>query len=141
MASNETAIVHEIQKVASKAGARLFKNTRGVYYTKPEVNALIAAIKSMSFPRIFEAIKRLRQIKAGLQPDGASDLVGFIPVIITPEMVGMRFARYVCCEVKTATGRPSPEQITYIEFVRDSGGLAGIARSPEDALRILSADH
>ena len=40
-------------------------------------------------------------------------------------------------EVKTAKGRPSPEQIRFIELAKRSGALAGIAYSVEDAKEIV----
>lgn len=39
-------------------------------------------------------------------------------------------------EVKTPTGRPSPEQLSFIERMQALGHSAGIARSVEDALRL-----
>jgi len=45
---------------------------------------------------------------------------------------------FLAVEVKTATGRATPAQIAFIEAVRRRGGRAGIARCPEDAVRIAS---
>lgn len=60
---------------------------------------------------------------------GVSDLIGFtikdgVPV-------------FTAIEVKTETGKPSLEQKNFIEFIKLSGGLAGIARSWEDVLEII----
>jgi hypothetical protein len=71
---------------------------------------------------------------------GSSDLIGLQPMLITPEHVGNLLARFVAIEVKTRTGRPTPEQLRFIELVRSKGGLAGIARSPDDALAILRGE-
>lgn len=57
---------------------------------------------------------------------GLSDLVGFRPD-----------GKFFALEIKTATGRPSEEQIKFIDFCHRKGIPAGIARSVEDALRIL----
>lgn len=57
---------------------------------------------------------------------GSSDLIG-----ITPE------GRFLAIETKTAKGRIRPEQQRFIDAVRAKGGIAGIARSPEDALDLL----
>lgn len=44
-------------------------------------------------------------------------------------------------EVKTETGRPTPEQLNFIEQMqRLYGCRAGIARSPEDAVRIVEGE-
>jgi hypothetical protein len=52
-------------------------------------------------------------------------------------MVGQRVAIFAAIEVKTPTGRPTEEQINFIGRVNKAGGIAGIARSPEDAIEIL----
>ena len=41
-------------------------------------------------------------------------------------------------EVKTLTGKPSPEQIKFINRMRQLGHRAGIARSVEEALEIVN---
>ena len=43
-------------------------------------------------------------------------------------------------EVKTATGKPTPEQIKFINRMRELGHRAGIARSVEDAKRIMRGE-
>tara|TARA_Y100001973_G_scaffold105035_2_gene176730 strand:- start:2839 stop:3162 length:324 start_codon:yes stop_codon:yes gene_type:complete len=58
---------------------------------------------------------------------GSSDIIG-----ITPE------GRFLAVEVKTAKGKPTKEQLNFIEQVRKAGGIAGIARSPQDALDLLT---
>jgi hypothetical protein len=68
---------------------------------------------------------------------GMSDLIGWHTVTITPEMVGRQLAVYSAIEVKTSRGRPSKDQLNFIENVRNSGGFAGIARSAEEAEQIL----
>lgn len=40
-------------------------------------------------------------------------------------------------EVKTLTGRASPDQLRFLERMIADGAIAGICRSPEDALRLL----
>lgn len=116
MAKIETDIVHDIQKTLSPMGARLWKNVRGMFLT----------------------LNGARTVRAGLQADGASDLIGFRPLLITPDMVGTTIAQFVCLEIKSATGVVSPQQRHFIEFVKKSGGVSGVARSAEDAARIVS---
>jgi len=137
MAAPETNIVNAIMKSISPSGARLFRNVRGSFYTLDSVRALIGAALSMNTGRIKEAITGLRQLMAGLLVPGGSDLVGFRPVIITPEMVGKKIAIFSVVEVKTETGRVSPEQAHFVAFVKENGGFAGVARSPEDARKIM----
>lgn len=59
---------------------------------------------------------------------GSSDLIG-----ITPD------GRFLAVEVKTQNGKPTPEQIRFIEAVKRKGGAGGIARSPAEALFLIGA--
>jgi hypothetical protein len=79
-----------------------------------------------------------RRVAYGLCP-GSSDLIGFTAVTITPEMVGRTVAVMTAVEVKTARGTPTAEQLNFIDAVRRAGGIAGVARSPEEALALIAA--
>jgi hypothetical protein len=78
-----------------------------------------------------------RPVAFGLCP-GSADLVGFTTVTITPDMVGQQVAVFAAVEVKAPAGRPTPQQTAWLEHVSAAGGLAGIARSVEEAQAILS---
>jgi hypothetical protein len=78
-----------------------------------------------------------RPLIAGLCT-GSSDLIGWRSVVITPEMVGQAVAVFAAIEVKSATGRPTPEQTTFLQAVQAAGGIACLARSVEDAERALA---
>jgi hypothetical protein len=71
---------------------------------------------------------------------GSADLIGWRTVTITPEMIGTQVAVFTSIEVKTATGRLRPEQQQWLDAVQAAGGITGVARSVEDALRITTAD-
>ena len=71
---------------------------------------------------------------------GSADLIGWRTVTITPDMVGQQVAVFTSIEVKTPTGRVKPEQQQWLDAVQAAGGIAGVARSVEDALRITTAD-
>lgn len=58
---------------------------------------------------------------------GSSDLIGLTPT-----------GQFLAVEIKTCKGRATTEQMRFIEAVRARGGIAGIARSPEDALALLA---
>lgn len=58
---------------------------------------------------------------------GSSDLIGIDPG-----------GRFLAVEIKTPTGKATPEQLRFIEAVRARGGIAGIARSPAEALALLA---
>jgi hypothetical protein len=51
--------------------------------------------------------------------------------------VGQRVAVFTSIEVKTPTGRVSPEQRQWLETVQAAGGIAGVARSVNDASALL----
>ncbi len=74
----------------------------------------------------------------GVGSPGGSDLIGYRKVTVTPEMVGQEIAQFAAVEVKTPRGRVRPEQQRFIDHVRSVGGVAGIARSVEEAQSILS---
>ena len=70
---------------------------------------------------------------------GSADLIGYRTITITPDMVGQQVAVFLSIEVKNPTGRIRPEQQAWMETVQAAGGIAGVARSVEDALRIVTA--
>jgi hypothetical protein len=72
-----------------------------------------------------------RLVRYGLVT-GSADLIGWQTVLITEAMVGQRFARFLSVEVKTPTGRLSPEQETWRQAVLKAGGIAVVARSVDD---------
>lgn len=71
-------------------------------------------------------------------PAGYSDGTGWTPVEITPEMVGKTVAVYTAMEAKTPKGKPTKEQLDFIKAVQNAGGIAGIVRSPDDAVDIIN---
>ncbi len=78
-----------------------------------------------------------RPVRFGLCK-GSADLIGWRTVTVTPDMVGTQVAVFLSIEVKTPTGRLRPEQRQWLEAVQAAGGIAGVARSVEDALRIVT---
>lgn len=63
----------------------------------------------------------------GIQNPGGSDLIGLC-----------HGGRFVAIEVKTMTGVVSQAQRQFISIVRKNGGLAGVARSVQDAIDIIN---
>ena len=53
------------------------------------------------------------------------------------DLIGWTHGRFVAVEVKGPRGRITDEQAAFIELVRRSGGLAGVARSVADARAVL----
>lgn len=54
------------------------------------------------------------------------------------DLIGLCRGRFLALEVKTATGRPTPEQLAFIAMVRAQGGIAGVVRSVADALLLVA---
>ena len=88
MAKEETEIVHDVIMEGYRHDCFLSKNVRGL------------------FTRWKKGDKG-QPIKAGWGANGASDLIGFTTVEITPEMVGQKAAIFTAIEVKRETGRVS----------------------------------
>jgi hypothetical protein len=84
----------------------------------------------------YTIIKNARRASFGLCV-GSSDCIGFRKLIVTPEMVGTTLAVFTAIEVKSATGRPTPEQVAFIRVIQQAGGFAGIARSVAEARAIV----
>lgn len=71
-------------------------------------------------------IRKARRFSTGL-PEGTSDLLGFT-----------LDGRILAIECKSATGKPSEEQVKFLEAIRVAGGVAGVCRSVEDALALIN---
>ena len=105
---------NELQKrimVAVSEHAAIFRSPAGMYYQGK---------------RRGDTLTHLRAVKVLTE--------GF------PDLVGWRRAdgRMVLIEVKTAKGRATDKQLKFIETAKRSGCLAGIARSVEEAIQIIT---
>lgn len=63
-------------------------------------------------------------------PKGFSDLFG----------VRKSDGRAVFIEVKKPTGKPSEEQLNFIQMMRECGAIAGICHSTAEALELIDGD-
>ena len=79
-----------------------------------------------------------RPVQFGLAK-GSADIVGWTTKTITEDDVGKSYAIFTSIEVKTPSGRLTGPQRNWMHTVQTAGGFAGVARSPEDALQIISA--
>jgi len=53
-------------------------------------------------------------------------------------MVGTTLAVFAGIEVKREEGRTTPQQAAFLAKLRGDGGLCGVARNVEDAMKILN---
>ena len=77
-----------------------------------------------------------RWVRFGLAK-GSSDLIGIRRITITPDMVGQEVGIFCAVEVKSPTGKPTEEQRRFLSCVESMGGVAGVARSVDEAAQIL----
>ena len=78
-------------------------------------------------------------LMSGEPVKGACDLPGWTEIMITPDMVGRKVPVFTSIEAKaTEGGRVSPDQKNWMNQVQSAGGIAGVARSPEEALQIVA---
>ena len=68
-----------------------------------------------------------RFIRYGVGGKGGSDLLGI-----------SYSGRFLAVEVKTAKGKPTNDQINFINVVKSKNGIAFVARSAEEALKLLN---
>lgn len=82
-------------------------------------------------------IRQGRPLHAGLCV-GSSDLIGWRSRVITPEMVGQTIAQFVAIEVKSPTGRTTPQQDQFLSQIKAVGGCGGVARCVDAANALLT---
>lgn len=117
--SDEAAVSAAIQLACGRGPCRLLRNNVGAL-PAPDGRLVRYGLGQSGASRVV----------------GTSDLIGWRSRDITPDMVGQTIAQFVAIEVKDR-GRATPEQLTWLDAVTRAGGLAGVARSPDDARTIL----
>lgn len=103
----ETPYREQLQIDLAKVGFRLFRNVVSLLYTKNGT-----------------------PMKVGI--DGQGDLLGYLPVVITKEMVGKKIAVYVSVETKVGRRQGTKEQLAWLKSVNENGGAAVIVRPGDD---------
>lgn len=112
--NNETILQRQILMALSEAGCLAFRNNTGVAYAGRVIHRAGQQV----------TLTDARMIPFGLVV-GGSDIVGVCAD-----------GRFLAIEVKTATGRVTKEQQTFIDAVCRAGGRAGVARSVNEAIEI-----
>ena len=114
----ETQIQRKIMLCLSEAGCTVWRNE-----TK---RAWVGKVIHQSGNQVTIAMAQMILFGIAI---GSSDIVGISPN-----------GKFLAVEVKTATGRATKEQLAFIEAVRAAGGIAGIARTPEEAINLIKGD-
>lgn len=126
MTKTPTEFIGEIVAKLSRGDTRLWRNNCGDGWVGKVIHREPGSI-TIAHPRV---------LHAGLC-NGSSDLIGLRTIVITPEMVGRRVAIFTGIEAKLGSGRESDDQTAFREFICRAGGLAGVARTVEEAETIL----
>ncbi len=110
----EAETVKKVMLKASKLGFRLLRNNRGMFRT----------------------IDGKRLVRAGLEAQGASDLIGVKTIKITEAMIGMKVGVFLAVEVKKSSWKKpatktEKEQQNFIDQVNKRGGIAFFCNDDE----------
>lgn len=132
----EADVMRRLQVLASKLGARLFRQQVGMAWVGNAERFGQARTVRVNPGDVL--VRKARPFHAGV--NGMSDMGGWVPVEITPDMVGSTVAVYAQIEVKVNTSA-SKEQRAWIEAVNAAGGRAGVARTDQDLCDILRGIH
>lgn len=114
---SESVILRKILLRASALGMRLFRNQVGSYHLPDG-----------------------RWITSGLCV-GSSDLIGWTPVVVTPDMIGKTLAVFTAVETKSGDNKATSKQEDFIAAVQAAGGFAGVARTVSDLDHVKGAAH
>lgn len=131
-----TRLTNEIREAASKIGARLFPMTVGKFWGPYHKGVRYERTQTVTVNPGDVLIRGGYMVSVGFT--GLSDTLGGSPMKITAEDVGRTVMILTAVEVKAGKDRPRPGQPEFIEAVKKMGGRAGMARTPEDAIRICS---
>lgn len=126
-----TAFMNRVLLLLSSTGRTVWRNNTAQGWAGKSIELRSGDVyKARGGERVvFDAFP----IKAGLCK-GASDIIGLESVVVTPEMVGSKLAVFGAWEVKTGAGQLTPEQKTFLTFVRAAGGIAEVVRTEQDAM-------
>lgn len=133
-AVSEKRLMQQIMKRLSDAGARLFRNHVGVAFQGKATRFTEPTTVEVKPGDVL--LRQARTVTSGLAT-GSSDLIGWTSRQITEYDLGKVIAQFTAVEVKTEDGVLAPEQRQFQEVVRDSGGVAIVAHSAEEAVAKL----
>jgi hypothetical protein len=127
MADKHSVTVTLAKLDATRRGWRLFPNPVGMGW----VGRAVDEHQDSGKGRIV-TLMGARRLRYGLT-EGSFDLVGWRPVVVTPDMVGKTLAQFATVDAKTAGySRLSPEQKVWARAVAAAGGFVAVAMQQAD---------
>ncbi len=119
---DEAPVVKRVMIRASKLGLRLLRNNRG----------------------LFQTLDGKRKVRAGLEAEGASDLIGIKTITVTEDMIGTELGVFLAVEVKKPkwkkpTTKIEKEQENFIAQIIKRGGIAFFINDAEDLERKIES--
>lgn len=121
----EKNIENEI-RLAMPENVRIFRNNTGMGWAGDANRTKTGAV----------IINNPRPLHAGLCI-GSSDEIGWTTILVTADMVGKKLAIFTALEVKKKTGVARKHQLNFLNNVIKSGGIAGLVRSAEEAVKLI----
>jgi hypothetical protein len=118
MTNPETTLMHKIMHALSERGCLVFRNNTGLAWQGQKIHEQAGVV----------TLKNPRMIRFGLCV-GSADIIGV-----------RSDGKFLAIEVKIGKGRQTKEQAAFIEAVRASGGVAGVVRSVEESLSLISEE-
>lgn len=132
-------LTKQILLAASKMGARLWRRNIGQgWIGKSKVFTKTETVEKFTFHAGDVLIRSARPFHNG--EAGQSDLWGFVPVTITPDMLGQTIPVHTEVEIKFGADRMRPEQEKWRSFCEKNGVRVGVARTVDDAIKVLSPE-
>lgn len=134
---SEAPVLKRTMMQASRIGCRLLRNNRGQFYTMDGVKVLIKLVRARDWGALAAAINRLRQVRAGVEAPGSSDLLGIYTMTITQEMVGKEIGVALVVETKEPNWKKPEddherEQENFIKQTIRRGGIGFFLTNHED---------
>lgn len=129
MAQSESVAQQQVRLTLARIGALMYRNNTGA--CTDESGRVIRYGLSNESAQLNAVVK-------------SSDLIGIVPVAVTPEMVGRTIGVFTAIECKrpgwhlTPGDKRGQAQQKFIDIVVSAGGMGGFATGPDDVSAIIS---
>lgn len=128
---SEARVMKKIWVECGKRGIRLFRNNVGQAWQGSGKIVRVSHEGEQWCEPGDVILRRARPINFGLEKD-TGDLIGWTPVLVTPDMVGSTLAVFTSVETKDEGYSPTEGQLNWQRVVKEAGGRAFVAYSEAD---------